>query len=188
MPRKEEPQEQRPLMPVEAHGSTAHSKEAVQALAVISNSERDTLALAMRLGERLEGGEVIALDGELGTGKTTFVRGLALGLGAMDPVASPSYTLMHEYRGRLPLYHYDAWMEGRERAFLEGGGLEWIGGEGVAVIEWAERVKHLLPLPRIEVLLEHLDPTRRRLGFSVAGQCPRLEALLEELARRASRS
>ena len=113
---------------------------------------------------------------------------LALGLGAMDPVASPSYTLMHEYRGRLPLYHYDAWMEGRERAFLEGGGLEWIGGEGVAVIEWAERVKHLLPLPRIEVLLEHLDPTRRRLGFSVAGQCPRLEALLEELARRASRS
>jgi tRNA threonylcarbamoyladenosine biosynthesis protein TsaE len=151
-------------------------------LVFLSDSEQATEALARKLGERLEGGEVLALDGELGSGKTTFVRGLAAGLGATDPVSSPSYTLMHEYRGRLPLYHYDAWMEGRERAFLEGGGLEWIGGEGVAAIEWAQRVRHLLPSPRLEIALEHVDGTRRRLRFSVSGRSARLDRLLQSLA------
>ncbi len=154
---------------------------------LLSHSPEATEELARRLGAVLEAGAVVALSGELGTGKTRFVRGLALGLGAVERVSSPTYTLMHEYPGRLTLYHFDAWMEGRERAFLEGGGAEWIGAGGVAVVEWAERVAAWLPEPRIEVLLEHRGPDRRRLRLRVRpGPAPEaaggaLERMLADL-------
>jgi tRNA threonylcarbamoyladenosine biosynthesis protein TsaE len=90
---------------------------------------------------------------------------------------------MHTYQGRLALHHFDAWMEGREQAFLEGGGAEWLRGEGVAVVEWAERLGAWLPEPRLSVRLEHLDPERRRIRIAVVGEDPegRLRALLEAL-------
>lgn len=125
-------------------------------------------ALGARILARPElavGGLVIALEGELGAGKTTWIRGLARGLGSRDRVHSPSFTLMHTYEGELPLFHFDAWMEGRERAFLEGGGSEWLhgdaGGEGgaaVAAVEWASRVDAWLPLPRLHLRIEPLGP------------------------------
>jgi tRNA threonylcarbamoyladenosine biosynthesis protein TsaE len=150
------------------------------------DSPEATSDLAAALGRALMAGSVIALDGELGSGKTCFVRGLARGLEVTDPVSSPTYTLQHAYRGRLDLYHFDAWMQGRERAFLLDGGAEWFDAGGVCVIEWAERVRELLPTPRIEVLMEHREPTVRRVRFAVvaatgaAGEA--LEALLVGLA------
>ena len=84
-----------------------------------SRSAEETAALGEALGRRLGQGAVIALDGELGAGKTVFVQGLARGLGVEEPVTSPSFTLMHEHAGRLTLHHFDAWMTGREVAFLE---------------------------------------------------------------------
>ena len=114
-----------------------------------------TLDLAAALGALLGPNSIVALDGELGAGKTTFTRGLAQGLEVTEQVSSPTYTLMHSYPGRLEVFHFDAWMEGREAAFLEGGGAEWLRAGGVSVIEWAERVEPWLPDERLEVWLEH---------------------------------
>ena len=112
---------------------------------------------------------MIALDGDLGAGKTCFVRGLARGLGVIDPVSSPTYALLQSYEGRLPLHHLDAWMEGRERAFLLDGGLEWIVERGVTVIEWAERVADLLPPDRISVRIERSGADSRVIHIAVVG-------------------
>jgi tRNA threonylcarbamoyladenosine biosynthesis protein TsaE len=127
-----------------------------QAMEFVSKSPEITMAFAEALGRELGPGAVVALNGDLGAGKTTFVRGLCIGLDVTDPVHSPSYTLMHTYQGRLEVFHFDAWMEGREAAFLDGGGAEWLFGEGVAVVEWASRVRDYLPAEHLEIELLHL--------------------------------
>ncbi|MDF1797892.1 MAG: tRNA (adenosine(37)-N6)-threonylcarbamoyltransferase complex ATPase subunit type 1 TsaE [Planctomycetota bacterium] len=124
-------------------------------LSLVSHSVEATEALAEALGRLAVPDTVFALDGDLGTGKTAFTRGLARGLDVTEPVSSPTYTLMHSYPGRLELYHFDAWMEGREAAFLDGGGAEWLHAGGVAVVEWASRVLAWLPEQRLEVELLH---------------------------------
>ena len=126
-----------------------------------------TEALGEALGALLPAGTCVALVGELGSGKTCLIRGLARGLGVEEPVSSPSYTLMHEYEGRLPVYHFDAWMEGREKAFLAGGGADWLASEGVSLVEWADRVEDWIPLPCLRVALRHAGPERRALRLVV---------------------
>ena len=153
-----------------------------------THSAEATELLAEHLGAGLQAGAVVALDGELGSGKTTFVRGLCRGLGVApdEQVSSPTYTLMHEYRGRLPVYHFDAWMEGREEAFLAGGGAEWLHAGGVSVVEWAARVREWLPEPRLEVRLSHVGPSERRLELALVGEHPALAALVAALPQEIS--
>jgi tRNA threonylcarbamoyladenosine biosynthesis protein TsaE len=138
-------------------------------LVLVTRSPEATESVGEALGKPLQAGAVVALDGELGAGKTCLVRGLARGLGVQEPVSSPSFTLMHEYRGRLTLHHFDAWMAGREQAFLEAGGAEALDGDGVAVVEWAERVRAYLPAARLSVRLEHLAPELRRITLALLG-------------------
>jgi tRNA threonylcarbamoyladenosine biosynthesis protein TsaE len=152
-------------------------------LEVETASAEETEALGCALGARLAPGDVVALSGELGSGKTCFVRGLARGLGVEGPVASPSFTLMHVYPGAPPLYHFDAWMRGRGEAFLADGGANSIGTDGVAAIEWAERVAAWLPAVRIEVELAHAGGDRRRIAIRVRG--PQSDASRELAARLA---
>jgi tRNA threonylcarbamoyladenosine biosynthesis protein TsaE len=152
-------------MPVEAHPPVHW----------ISESPEATEALGQALGRALGRGAVLALVGEMGAGKTCLVRGLAAGLGVPeDEVASPTYTLMHAHQGRLPLYHFDAWMSAREGAFLAGGGAEVLEhgaeGEGVAVLEWARDVGEFLPLPRLECRLEHAGERRRAVRLLLLGE------------------
>src|SRR5687767_999122 len=99
--------------------------------AFLSRSPEATEAFAEAIGRRLRAGSVIALSGELGAGKTCFTRGLARGLGIEDDVTSPTFALMAAHEGRLALYHFDAWMEGREKALFLDGGDEWLHGGGV---------------------------------------------------------
>ncbi len=127
-------------------------------------------------------GLVIALDGDLGAGKTCFVRGLARGLEVEDDVASPTFALMRTHAGRIPLHHFDAWMQGRERAFLDDGGAEWLDGEGVAAVEWAARVAEALPAVRLDLRLAHLGPTARSLHATVRGSGERAERIARMLA------
>ena len=150
---------------------------------VRSESPEATEALGEALGHHLGPGCVVALAGELGAGKTVLVRGLARGLGVEEAITSPTFTLMHEFEGRCPLYHFDAWMAGREALFLDGGGAEYLGGDGVAVVEWADRVAEWLPLPHLEVRLEHRAPEVRRLTLRLVGPAdgPRGEALRRAL-------
>lgn len=129
-----------------------------------------TEAAAAALGRVAEPGLVIALEGEMGAGKTTFVRGLAAGLEAADPVSSPTYTLMHVYRGRLELRHFDAWMSAREGAFLASGGAEdLLAGDAVCALEWADEVDEFLPADRLTVRIQLLDLERRRLVAASGG-------------------
>jgi len=131
-------------------------------LQVTLNSVDETVRLGASVGEALSGPMVIGLIGEMGSGKTTFVRGLAQGLCVSDSVNSPTYTLMKRYQGRLILDHYDAWMEGRERAVLADGAHELLGVDGVSVIEWADRIEEWLPGERLELQLQVLSPEIRR--------------------------
>lgn len=113
---------------------------------IISKSETETMAIGIQFASQLKAGTVIGLSGELGSGKTHFVKGLAQGLGYESEVTSPTFTLLHEYRGgRLPLWHVDWYrIQSVEEAFQIG--LEEIWHEGVTVMEWPEKVKPLLPL------------------------------------------
>lgn len=162
--------------------TSAHSRHAL-GVCFRSLSPEETEAFAERLGRALEPGDLIALDGDLGAGKTLFVRGLARGLDVEESVSSPTYALQHEYEGRLTLHHFDAWMEGRERAFLEDGGAELLGTDGVAVVEWASRIRDALPEPFLQVTLsgDPEGPAARRVELWVEGRGERAEGLLERV-------
>lgn len=170
----------------------------VDELDLVSHSTLATLELGRLIGGLAKPDSVIALDGEMGTGKTTFVRGLAAGLGIDQGISSPTYTLMHTYAGRLQLFHFDAWMQGREEAFLDGGGDEWFHAGGVSVVEWASRVADFLPADRLELELIHpsapsfdtdgqLESDQQR-GVRLVARGPKAKALLETLRPSLSRA
>lgn len=148
----------------------------------ISQGPEATEALAEAIGRAAMPGLVVALDGDLGAGKTCFVRGLARGLDVVDAVSSPTYALMSTYSGRLDLYHFDAWMEGRERAFLADGGAEWLDSAGVAAVEWAARVARSLPEERLDVEIAHAGPTERRVTIRAHGRGERADQIARIVA------
>ncbi len=105
----------------------------------------ETLAIGRRLSENLKPGDVVTLSGQLGAGKTTLVKGIASGLGVEEPVTSPTFTLIQEYEGRIPLYHVDLYRI-TEAEQLEDLGLEeYFYGNGVTLIEWPEKAVSFLP-------------------------------------------
>jgi tRNA threonylcarbamoyladenosine biosynthesis protein TsaE len=113
---------------------------------IISHSPEDTHALGERVAARVKSGDVLALAGELGAGKTQFVKGLALGLGHDEPVTSPTFTLIHEYSGgHLPLYHFDFYRAENAAEILRIGFDDYLGENGVLAIEWADKFPQLLP-------------------------------------------
>jgi tRNA threonylcarbamoyladenosine biosynthesis protein TsaE len=160
----------RPSQAAAADPGAADDRASVARLVLELDGVEATEALGEALGALAEAGDVIALEGELGAGKTAMVRGIARGLGAGDDVASPTYILMDAHHGgRLPLFHFDAWMEGREKALFFDGGDEWLRAGGVAVVEWAGRVDAWLPRPRLAVVLEHVSPAARRATLTAVG-------------------
>ena len=131
---------------------------------LISDSEDATAELGAGLGRWLQAGSVVLLEGELGAGKTAFVRGLAAGLGVEDDqVSSPTFTLIQEYRGRLPLLHADLYRI--TVAESDDLGLDELGLQGVVAIEWAEKLFRR-PAGAIEVLIEDLGDDRRRITIT----------------------
>jgi tRNA threonylcarbamoyladenosine biosynthesis protein TsaE len=138
---------------------------------ITSTSVEQTHELGARLGNLVHAGDVIALQGDLGAGKTNFVQGLARGLGITEDVNSPTFILANEYyTGRLPLYHADAYrVENAEEA--EGFGLDdYLNGDGVTVIEWAERVRAALPHDVLWIEFEYLNENERLLRFIATGE------------------
>jgi tRNA threonylcarbamoyladenosine biosynthesis protein TsaE len=131
----------------------------------LTDSEEATTAAGERLGASLKAGDVVLLFGDLGAGKTAFTRGLARGLGVpSDEVTSPTFTLVQEYSGRIPLYHVDLYR--LEEHEVDDLGLEeLILGDGVVAIEWAERWRGR-PNDVIEVRLQHAGEDRRRIVIS----------------------
>lgn len=141
-----------------------------------SRSPEETEEIGRRFAARLKAGDVVALTGEIGAGKTTFVRGLAEGMGVpAGSVASPSFVLVREYRGRLPLYHADLFrLEGLPDAATVGVE-DCYGQGGVTVIEWADRIPGVLPDEYLEIRFEVLDPETRRLTWILHGNLPKTD-------------
>jgi tRNA threonylcarbamoyladenosine biosynthesis protein TsaE len=116
-----------------------------------TRSPEDTLSLGKKLGQELKDGDIVALYGGLGAGKTVFAKGIASGLGIEEEVTSPTFTLLKSYEGRLKLYHFDLYRIEEEEELAQTGFYDYLGGDGVCIIEWADRAS--LP-PCINVLLE----------------------------------
>ena len=123
----------------------------------------ETQAAGERLAQMLEPGAVVALTGELGAGKTCFVQGLVRGLGVTTRATSPTFVLINEYRGRLPIHHVDAYRIATPAELIDIGLLELMDDEAVTIIEWADRITSLLPTRAITVHIEGLGDEPRTI-------------------------
>lgn len=142
--------------------------------------------LGRAIGSSLQGGETLALYGPLGAGKTALVRGMAAGLGAPSTgVSSPTFVLIHEYRGRLPLAHIDLYRLISVREIESIGLEEYLSGPTVAAIEWADKGRALLPHDRLEIELRHHTVQSRSIRLTATG--PLSAALLANTMRRHAR-
>ena len=120
-----------------------------------TNSEQQTYDLGVRIGQKARAGDVFTLVGDLGVGKTVFTTGLAWGLGIEEPVNSPTFTIVQIYEeGRLPLYHFDVYRIGDVEEMEEIGYEDYIYGEGVSLIEWANLISEILPEHYTEIKIE----------------------------------
>jgi tRNA threonylcarbamoyladenosine biosynthesis protein TsaE len=132
----------------------------------ISNSPAETEAIGRQLAERIDVGGVLALKGELGSGKTLFVKGLVAGLGSSADVTSPTFTIAHEYRGgRLPVYHFDFFRLEDSQSLARLGLDDYFFGDGVSVIEWADRFPEFIPEQARRILFEIKSDTQRAITF-----------------------
>jgi len=121
---------------------------------ITSARPEETEDAGERLGRTLEPGAVVALTGELGAGKTCFIQGLVRGLGVTGRATSPTFVLINQYPGRVPVYHVDAYRTESLTELMDLGLLELLGGGGVTIIEWADKLESLLPPEAIHV---HID-------------------------------
>ena len=135
----------------------------------VTKSPEETLALAISLGSQLKKKDVIAFEGSLGAGKTCFTKGLALGLGVEDDVTSPTFTILYEYFGSLPLYHFDLYRLSSFDDFLDIAGDEYLDGDGVCVIEWSEKIANNLPDNTIYISIDVLENDDRCITIT---NCP----------------
>ena len=154
---------------------------------IISNSAEQTRRLGMRLGELAAPRDVILLVGALGTGKTCLTQGIARGLGIDEYTASPSFVLVREYQGRLPLYHIDLYRLDRIEEVAQLGLDDYLYGSGICVVEWADKGLGILSSEHLFIEMKHLAPTKRKISFVPKGQ--RYLELLSglKIARRSTR-
>ncbi|MGE5677612.1 MAG: tRNA (adenosine(37)-N6)-threonylcarbamoyltransferase complex ATPase subunit type 1 TsaE [Pseudomonadota bacterium] len=131
-------------------------------LKYLTQSTEETSKIGEQLGKLVGIGNIICLSGDLGAGKTAFTKGIAKGLGVADYVTSPTYTIINEYEGRLPLYHFDVYRLNDVEEMYELGYEEYFFGDGVVVLEWADIVKEIIPKERlwITILNSKGDDTR----------------------------
>ncbi|NLM46823.1 MAG: tRNA (adenosine(37)-N6)-threonylcarbamoyltransferase complex ATPase subunit type 1 TsaE [Firmicutes bacterium] len=134
--------------------------------AIVTRGEKETENLGRFWGEQLFPGAVLLLAGELGSGKTVFARGVGLGLGVGAPITSPTFTLLNVHRGRLPFYHFDLYRLAAEEELWELGVEEYLYGEGVCLVEWADRFPCFFDLPAARVSFRREGPAARRITFT----------------------
>lgn len=134
-------------------------------MTLITHTEEETIALGKKIGSKLQKGDVIALQGTLGAGKTTITKGIALALGIEDTITSPTFCLISEYEGKMPLYHMDVYrLEGGED-FINLGVDDMLYGRGVCLIEWSEKIMEELPKKTIILRLEPKEDGSRTISL-----------------------
>lgn len=153
---------------------------------IYTNSAEETMAFGEKLGKKLNPGDVLALFGDLGAGKTTFTKGLARGLNLTDDIHSPTFTLIHEHPGAIPLYHVDLYRLSNEAEVEMIGIEEYIYGDGVTIIEWADRMKSMLPENRLDLEFKMKGDTQREITLET--QSPDIQKIIEEVTSNADHS
>lgn len=142
-----------------------------QALSIVSHSEDETLALALKLSASFKPGDVVVLKGPLGAGKTAFVRGLATGMGMDESlVNSPSFTFVNEYSGEIPLFHFDLYRLSSPDDLYEIGWDDYLTRRGIVVVEWGERADELLPTRYYLLEFTILGENERGIDISLRGE------------------
>lgn len=132
-----------------------------------TNSELETLRIAEKLALLVKPGDVITLEGDLGAGKTTFTKGLAKGLGIIRNISSPTFTIIKEYQGEIPLYHMDVYR--LEHSEEDIGFEEYFNGDGVCVVEWAQFIEEYLPAERLDIRISYMDEQKRNIELAAEG-------------------
>lgn len=151
-------------------------------LALVTRNPRQSQALGALMGRLARPGDVVLLVGPLGAGKTCLVQGLARGLGVQDQVVSPTFTLVREYQGRIPLYHIDLFRIESTAEAQELGLEDYLGGQGLCAVEWADRAMEALPQEHLLVTLDYQGERERLIYLEAYGS--RYEALLKGLQRK----
>ncbi|MBB6217606.1 tRNA threonylcarbamoyladenosine biosynthesis protein TsaE [Anaerosolibacter carboniphilus] len=147
---------------------------------IVSLGEEYTFQLGYKLGGLLSKGDVVCLTGDLGAGKTTLSKAIAKGLGVEEDVTSPTFTLIHEYMGRLPLYHFDVYRIRKIEEMDELGYEEYFYGDGVCLIEWASLIEELIPIEHLWIHITKGDGDQNR-EIEIKGTTEHFKWIIEEL-------
>jgi len=132
-------------------------------LTFTSHSPEETIEFGKKIGALIRGGDIIAYKGSMGAGKTTFTRGLCVGMGLPDEVTSPTFALVNEYRGRITLYHFDMYRIMGADDLETTGFYDYIGEDSVLAVEWSENIEDCLPEGTIFITLGHIDENTRTI-------------------------
>jgi tRNA threonylcarbamoyladenosine biosynthesis protein TsaE len=148
---------------------------------IITSNAQETFAFARAIGEKLQEGDILALSGELGSGKTCFTGGIARGLGVSEnyQITSPTFTLINEYPAKYRLFHFDVYRLNHYSDLEDLGCEEFFSGEGVVVIEWAEKIAQIIPETAIVINFEYIDENKRKI--TIIDKQHRLKELCAEM-------
>lgn len=133
----------------------------------ITSSEKETKQIGVQLATLLKAGDVVTLEGDLGAGKTTFTKGIAEGLNIESVISSPTFTIVKQYEGDLPLYHMDVYR--LEHSDEDIGFEEFFYGDGLSIVEWAQFIEDYLPRERLNITIQYIDEGQRKLIFKPIG-------------------
>lgn len=147
-------------------------------------NEEETLEFGRMIGKNMEEGILVCLNGDLGAGKTCLTKGIAQGLEIEEDVTSPTFILVEEYEGRLPLYHFDVYRIDDPEELYFIGFEEYLGKEAVVIIEWSSRIEEILPIERLDIDISRTGEDEREITLSAVGETA--EALLRRLKQTCS--
>ena len=136
----------------------------------ITNTVEETIELGKKIGRSLEPGDIICIDGDLGSGKTHLTKGIALGLGIDEHITSPTFNIVNEYEGKIKLYHFDVYRVNDPDEIAAIGFDEYIFSDAVSVIEWSDYIKELIPDDHIQINIANESETRRIINIEFFGK------------------
>lgn len=148
---------------------------------LISEQEETTYEIGFKLGTLLEAGDVVCLTGDLGAGKTTMTKAIAKALGVEEDVTSPTFTIVHEYLGRIPVYHFDVYRIRRLEEMEDLGYEEYFYGNGVCLVEWASEIESLVPEERLWIDIKRGVGDNRRI-LDIEGTSSHFIQIIKELS------
>ncbi len=147
---------------------------------IVSNSIEETKEIGYMLGKSLDEGDVVCLTGDLGAGKTTITKSIALGLDVHEDVTSPTFTIINEYEGRLPVYHFDVYRINNIEEMYDIGYEEYFYGKGICIVEWASKIEELIPKEHLWIEIK-LGNTLNSRELYFRGSTEKFGKIIEEL-------